>query len=92
MTKDDFQQKAVRNETETAVSYDLRPFGNDQQEAAALFLGEQVFRLSVNALNTSKAVELIVSEQYESTPQLEAFTEKLNAAGQAISIRREATA
>ncbi|MGA7830528.1 MAG: hypothetical protein WCA21_06175 [Terracidiphilus sp.] len=89
MTKDDFQQKVIRNETETAVFYDLRPFGNDQREAAAVYLGEQVFRLSVNALNTSKAVELLVSEQYESTPQLEGFVEKLNAAGQAISIKHQ---
>ena len=86
MTKDDFQQKAVRNETETAVSYDLRPFGNDQQEAAALFLGEQVFRLSVNALNTSKALVLVVDSKYQNTPQIGGLVEKLKVAGLPVSI------
>lgn len=86
MTKDEFKQKAIRSETETTVSYDLRPFGNDQQEAAALCLGEQVFRLSIGALNTSKALVLVVDSKYQNTPQIGGHIEKLKTAGLPVSI------
>jgi hypothetical protein len=86
MTKDDFNQKALRNETETSVSYDLRPFENAQQEAAALSLGELVFRLSTGALNTSKALVLFVDSRYHNTPQISDHVEKLKAAGLPVSI------
>jgi hypothetical protein len=88
MTKDEFKQKAIRTETETTVSYDLRPFGDEQEGAAAVFLGELVFRMSptVNALNTSKALVLFVDRKYQNTPQIGSHVEKLKAAGLPVSI------
>ena len=58
----------------------------------AVFLGELVFRLSINALNITKAVVLTVNDKYKSIPQLAGFIEKLNAAGLQISIENRAIA
>ena len=89
MTKDDFNQKAVCNETDSTVSFDVRPFGAEQQGAVALFLGEQVFLHSIAALNTSKNVVLLVDGNYESTFQLDGFVEKLKSAGLQVSIEKQ---
>ncbi len=89
MTKDEFNQNAVRNETGTTISYDVRPFGPEQQEAVAVFLGEQVFRRSIGALNTSKSVVLLVDGGFESTAQLEGFVGELNSAGLHVSMVRQ---
>ena len=89
MTKDEFTQKAIRNETDSTVSYDVRPFGTEQQGAVAVFLGEQVFRHSIGALNTSKSVALLVDGNYESTSQLEGFIEKLKSAGLDVAVQKQ---
>lgn len=89
MTKEQFAETAVRNETDSTVSYDVRPFGAEEQEAVAVFLGEQVFRHSSGALNTSKNVTLLVDNHYESTSQLEGFIEKLKSAGLHVSVDKQ---
>jgi hypothetical protein len=53
LTKDEFNQKAIRTETATTISYDLRPFDGKQRSAAALYLGELMFRQSIGSLKPS---------------------------------------
>ncbi len=89
MTKEQFTERAVRNETDSTVAFDVRPFGAEQQEAVAVFLGEQVFRLSIGALNLSKNLTLLVDGKYESTSQLEGFIEKLKSAGLHVSVDKQ---
>lgn len=50
-------------------------------------LGELKLRLSLGALNTSKAVVLLVDSKFENTPQLIEFLDKLRRAGLSIEIR-----
>ena len=87
MTEDEFKATATRTEDEKSVTYDVRPFGDKQQEAVAVYLGSLVFKLSVNALNTSKAVVLLVDDRFTSTPQLDGFVGKLKAAGLPVTIQ-----
>jgi hypothetical protein len=89
MTEAEFNQTAVRDETASTITHDLRPFGAEQQGAVALFLGKQVFNHSIGALNTSKSVTLQVDDTYQSTAQLDGFIEKLTAAGLHISIDKQ---
>jgi len=87
MTEEEFKKRAKRAEDETSITYDVRPFDDEQQEAVAVYLGSLVFKLSVNALNTSKAVSVLVDSRFIGTPQLEGFVEKLKAAGLSIEVR-----
>ena len=86
MTLNAFNEKAIRTETDTAVTYDLRVFGKEQQTAVAVYLGHLVFRLSINTLQPTKGVVLLVDHQFVSTAQLDGFTEKLGAAGLPVKI------
>ena len=86
MTADVFRERALRSETETAITYDLRPFGDEQQEAVATYLGELVFRLSIKALKPTKPVVLLVDDKFVSTPQLQEFIAQLGAAGLSVTI------
>jgi hypothetical protein len=87
VTEDQFKKTAKRSEDDKSITYDVRPFEDQQQEAVAVYLGSLVFKLSVNALNTSKAVALLADNRFVSTPQLDGFVEKLTAAGLPIEIR-----
>lgn len=86
MTKDEFDRRVIGKETAFAVSFDVRPFGAEQQEAVAVFLGHQMFRKSIGTLNTSQKVVLITDGDYESTPQLDSFIRILKSAGLNVSI------
>ena len=85
MTADDFKKTAVRTETDAAITYDIRPFGDAQQEAVGVYLGELAFRLSMNTLKPTKSVVLLVDHEFASTPQLDGFIEKLGAAGLSVT-------
>jgi len=74
MTEDEFKATATRTENETSVTYDVRPFGDQQQEAVAVYLGSLVFKLSITTLNTSKAVVLLVDGRFASTAQLDGLS------------------
>lgn len=87
MTSEAFRQTAVRTESDTVITYDVRPFGDKQQEAVAAYLGELVFRLSMNALSPAKGVRLLVDNRFVSLPQLDGFIEKLREAGLAVEIK-----
>lgn len=87
MTADAFKKTALRTETDATITYDVRPFGGEQQEAVAVYLGELVFKLSINALQPTKAVVLLADHRFVSTPQLDGFIEKLSAAGLAVTIQ-----
>jgi hypothetical protein len=87
MTEDEFKKTAKRTEDETSITYDVRPFEDQQQEAVAVYLGSLVFKLSLKALNTSKALALLADSRFVSTPQLDGFVEKLKAAGLLIEVR-----
>ena len=86
MTADAFKKTAIRAETDATVTYDVRTFGGEQQEAVAVYLGELVFRLSINTLQPTKAVVLLVDHRFVSTPQLDGFVETLGAAGLPVTI------
>lgn len=88
LTRAQFNQKAIRTETEGAVFYDVRPFGRQQLAAVALYLGELAFRQSIGALNKSKSVVLIVDKAFQSTPQIDRFIRQLNSAGLRASIEK----
>lgn len=90
LSKYEFNQKAIRTETEDAIHYDLRPFGSQQQIAVALYVGELVFRNSVRALGTTKPVILQVDNTFESTTQIDSFIAQLKAIGLQISIDKQA--
>jgi hypothetical protein len=87
ITEDEFKKTVKRSEDEILITYDIRPFGHHQQKAVALYLGNLIFRLSVSALNTSKAVVLLVDTRFVSTPQLDGFIVKLKTAGLPIEVR-----
>ena len=87
MTADAFKETAIRTETGTTITYDVRPFENEQQEAVAVYLGELVFRLSANALRPGKSVELLVDQGFVNTPQLDGFIQKLGTAGVSVTIK-----
>lgn len=88
MTRDEFDQIAVRNESANTITYDLRPFDDDQQGAAELLLGELNVRRSFNVLNTSKELHLVVDEKYESTHQIEDVADQLRGAGLTVAIEQ----
>lgn len=78
----------MRTADETSITYDLRWFGDRQQEAVAWYLGNLVFRLSVHAINPrSKAVVLLVDTRFVITRQLGRFVKKLKAARLPIEVR-----
>jgi hypothetical protein len=87
MTAGEFKKTVKRTEDETSITYDLCPFEGQQQGAAAWYLGDLILKLSVGALNTSKAVVLLVDTRFVTTPQLDGFVEKLKAAGLRIEVR-----
>jgi hypothetical protein len=87
MTEAEFKTTVKRTEDETSVTYDVRPFEEFQQEGIAWYLGSLIFKLSLSALNISKAVVLLVDTRFVSTPQLDGFVEKLKAKGLPIEVR-----
>jgi len=88
MTKDEFDRRVIGKETPFIVEFDVRPFGAEQQEAVAVFLGEQMFRQSIGTLNTSQRAIIVVDTDYESTAQLEGFVEKLKSAGLRVTFEK----
>jgi len=88
MTEGEFNETVKRTEDEASVTYDLRPFEDQQQLAVAWYLGNLIFKSSVSTLNTSKAVALLVDTRFEITPQLDGFLTKLKAHGLRIEVRR----
>jgi len=88
MTESEFKKTVKRTEDETSVTYDFRPFEDQQQLAGAWYLGNLIFKSSVGALNTTKALALLVDTRFESTPQLDGFITKLRAHGLRIEVRR----
>jgi hypothetical protein len=88
MTEVDFKAAAQRTEDATSVSYDLRKFKERQQGAVAWYLGNLVFRLSMNQLMpSSKVVLLLVDVGFVITVQLCGFVRELKAAGVPVEIR-----
>jgi hypothetical protein len=77
VTRDEFNRGAVRNETETTVLLDVRPFGTMQQDAVTVFLGEQEFHRFSGALKTLKNVLLVVDRKFCGTAQIDGFIEHL---------------
>jgi hypothetical protein len=90
MTEDEFKKTVKRTEDETSVTYDLRPFEDQQQEAGALYLGSLIFKSSISKINTSKAVVVFADTRFVMTPQLDGFVEKLKAKGLQIEVRQAA--
>lgn len=88
MAEGEFKETVKRTEDETSVTYDLRPFEDQQQSAVAWYLGNLIFKSSMSALNTSKAVAVLVDTRFESTAQLDEFLTKLKARGLRIEVRR----
>ena len=88
MTEDDFKKNAIRTEDNDAVTYDVRPFKDQQQDAVAVCLGALNFRLSINALNTSKGLVLLVDSAFVSTSQLDGFVENLKSAGLRVKVQK----
>jgi len=80
VTRDDFNRRAVRYETETTVSFDVRPFGTKQQDAVTVFLGEKEFQHFTGALNRLKNVRLVVDHKFSGTSQIDGFIEHLKPA------------
>lgn len=88
LTESEFKRTAKRTEDEAGITYDLRPFENQQQDAVAWYLGNLMFRLSANWISLpSKAVVLLVDARFVITRQLDGFVKKLNAAGLPIEVR-----
>ncbi|HEY2467838.1 MAG TPA: hypothetical protein VGI45_08350 [Terracidiphilus sp.] len=88
MTENDFKSKALRTEDQTSVTYDLRPFADQQATAAAWYLGWLSFRLSARLLVTpTKAAVLLVDTRFEITAQFRRFLRKLKSANIAVEIR-----
>jgi hypothetical protein len=77
VTRDDFNRRAVRNETETTVLLDVRPFGVQQEDAVTVFLGEQEFQRFTGALKTLKHVLLVVDRKFRGSAQIDGFIEHL---------------
>jgi len=88
MTEGEFEKTVERSEDATNITYDLRPFRDQQQEAAAWYLGKMNFELSARPISSpSKAVVILVDTKFVMTPQLAGFVEKLNAAGLRVEVR-----
>jgi hypothetical protein len=87
MTEDEFNETVERAEDETSITYDLRPFDDQQQEAGAFYLGSLIFKSSISKLKASKKVALLVDDRYETTDQLDGFLEKLEQKGLSIEVR-----
>ena len=89
MTEGEFKKTVERSEDATNITYDLRPFEDQQQEAVAWYLGNLIIKLPANPINSpSKAVVLLVDTRCVITSQLAGFVEKLlNAAGLRIEVR-----
>jgi hypothetical protein len=87
MKEDEFKNTVERTEDETSVTYDLRPFEDQQQEAGALYLGSLIFKSSISSVNTSKKVVLLADSRFAMTDQLNGFVEKKKAEGLSIEIR-----
>jgi hypothetical protein len=88
MTEGDFKKAAVRTEDDTSITYDLRPFEDQQQGAVAWYLGNLIFESSAHPINSpSKAVVLLVDTRFVITPQLGGFARKLKAARLPIEVR-----
>jgi len=77
VTRDDFNRRAVRNETETTVLLDVRPFGSLQEDAVTVFLGEQEFQHSTGARKSWKNILLVVDRKFRGSAQIDGFIEHL---------------
>jgi hypothetical protein len=89
MNEEDFKKSAVRSEDDKTVTYDLRPFKDQQRGAVAWYLGNLIFKSSVSSLNKSKSVLVLVDGQFESTSQLDGFIDKLKQQGLSIELRSD---
>jgi hypothetical protein len=75
MTEGEFKNTVERTEDGTSITYDLRPFEDQQQEAAAWYLGKLILELSANPINSrSKAVVLLVDTRFVVTPLIQPQT------------------
>lgn len=88
MKEDDFKKTALRTEAGNLVTYDLRPFKDQQQDAAAWYLGNLIFKSSISSLDTSKSVLLLVNNAFKATKQLMGFVRQLKAGGLTIEVRK----
>lgn len=87
MTLDHFNQTAIRIETLTGASYDLLPFGDNQQGAVAVYLGHLIFQHSIGSQLPAKTVVLNVDDRFENTPQLQGFVDQLHSEGLTVVIQ-----
>ena len=87
MTEDEFKKSAVRTEDDKTVTYDLRPFKDQQIDAVGWYLGNLIFKSSVSSLNKSKSVLVLVDNQFKTTSQLDGFVDKLMKQGLSIEVR-----
>lgn len=92
MTYEQFKAQAARTATPTEVTYDLRPFGQEQQEAVAVYLGQLMLRLNMGTLKPTVPVIIITDERYESTEQLDGFVAKLAEAGLTVQFEKDSSA
>lgn len=88
MTREDFHSRAVRHETKSAVTFDVRPFGRNQEDAVTVFLGEQEFRRSAGMLNTARSIVLVVDGNFLESSQIKGFIQHLKSTLR-VSIRRQ---
>lgn len=86
MTADDFRKTAITIE-DSVITYDVRPFGDAQQEAVSAYLGERIFRLSAGWSKAEKPVVLVTDDTFETTPQLDGFMEQLREAGFSVQVK-----
>jgi hypothetical protein len=88
MTEERFTSKVKRMENEAETKLDLRPFEDQQDDAAAWYLGRLVFLFSVNRTNQPrKPVALEVDDRFKPTQQLDDLLDKLTEIGLPIEIR-----
>jgi hypothetical protein len=87
MTEDEFKKSAIRDEDDKTVTYDLRPFKDQQHDAVGRYLGNPIFKSSVSYLNKSKNVLVLVDSQFTTTSQLDGFIDKLKKQELSIEVR-----
>ena len=87
MTREDFHSRAVRHESKNVVTFDVRPFGRNQEDAVTVFLGEQEFQRSAGMLNSSRNIVLVVDDNFLESSQIKGFIQHLNSTLR-VSIQR----
>lgn len=89
MNADEFNTGAVRTESPTTITWDVRPFGDKQGEAVDSYLHQRLMMLQMNAGGFGPRLVVLLCDSTANIPSsATTWLAELNAKGVATQLRR----